>query len=122
MCVLINQYSVLQKESGSVVLSIDALFGLPRKKAAGQSVREPMLDTFSLVITDQTSVDEFVSAATYAKQSKSTQVFCVYITNLEYNFMIIFHISDTTIFTLWLNSLAVNLRREIAFAHHSDMH
>ena len=119
MCVLINQYSVLQKESGSVVLSIDALFGLPGKKAAGQSVREPIHG--HLFFGDQTSVDEFVSAATYAKQSKSTQVFCVYITNLEYNFMVIFHISETTIFTLWLNSLAVNLRREIAFAHHSDI-
>ena len=47
---------------------MDALFGLPRKKAAGQSVREPIHG--HLLFGDQASADEFVSVSAPAKQSK----------------------------------------------------
>ena len=38
---------------------MDALFGLPRKKAAGVSVRPPL--TGNLFFEDQIAVDEYVS-------------------------------------------------------------
>lgn len=37
---------------------MDALFGLPRKKSAGKSVRPPL--TGHLFFEDQTAVDEYV--------------------------------------------------------------
>ena len=37
---------------------MDALFGLPRKKSAGNSVRPPL--TGNLFFEDQTAVDEYV--------------------------------------------------------------
>lgn len=39
---------------------MDALFGLPRKKAAGKSHRNPLHG--SIFFGDQSSVDEFVAA------------------------------------------------------------
>ena len=41
------------------MLSFDALFGLPRKKAAGNSFRPPLHG--SLMFGDQSNVDEFVA-------------------------------------------------------------
>ena len=62
------------------MLSMDALFGLPRKKAAGQSVREPIHG--HLFFGDQASVDEFVSASASAKQTKTPKVSCVQTYNI----------------------------------------
>lgn len=58
------------QDSGKVVLSFDALFGLPRKRAAGQSYREPLHG--SLMFCDQNKVDLYVS--TYPKPKKVTKV------------------------------------------------
>ena len=45
---------------------MDALFGLPRKKSAGTSYREPLLkDVFFI---DQSLVDEFVADSGKQKQ------------------------------------------------------
>ena len=41
-----------------MVYSLDALFGLPRKKSAGESFRSPLHG--DLFFCDQTEVDEFV--------------------------------------------------------------
>ncbi len=57
--VLINLQS-----GGTVIESVDALFGLCRKKSAGKSVREPLSGT--LMFANQKVVDEFVS--NYFKQ------------------------------------------------------
>ena len=64
-------YILLQK-SGQVVLSMDALFGLPRKKSAGHSLREAIHG--HLFFRDQSLVDEFV-ALTQSKHNKSQKVY-----------------------------------------------
>ena len=47
------------QNGGKTILSMDALFGLPRKKSAGVSHRDPLLkDVF---FYDQLEVDRFVS-------------------------------------------------------------
>ena len=43
-----------------MVISMDALFGLPRKKSAGQSLREAIHGY--LFFRDQLAVDEFVAS------------------------------------------------------------
>ena len=43
------------------MLSMDALFGLPRKKSAGRSFREPLHG--HLFFGDQNAVDEYVATA-----------------------------------------------------------
>lgn len=48
-----------------MILSIDALFGLPRKHSAGSSSREALHG--SLYFLDQSSVDEFVNSTTVEK-------------------------------------------------------
>lgn len=52
-----------------MVISVDALFGLPRKKAAGISHREPLHG--SLFFGDQLSVDEYVASYTMPSQTSS---------------------------------------------------
>ena len=52
---LIDYYS---QESGTVVYAMDALFGLPRKKAAGTSCREALHG--QLFFENQEAVDEYV--------------------------------------------------------------
>ncbi|CAI8006843.1 hypothetical protein GBAR_LOCUS4927 [Geodia barretti] len=49
------------KERGSVMISMDALFGLPRKKSAGQSHRDPLHG--HIFFKDQPSVDENVASS-----------------------------------------------------------
>ena len=44
-----------------VIVSIDGIFGLPRKKAAGESVRPPLHG--QLFFHDQNMVDEYVGSA-----------------------------------------------------------
>ena len=49
-----------------------AFFGLPRKKAAGQSFREPIHG--HLFFGNQTLVDEFVSVSAPVKHNKLSKV------------------------------------------------
>ena len=51
--------------SGKVIVSMDAIFGLPRKKAAGGSVRQPLHG--DLFFEDQSQIDEYLNNATRAK-------------------------------------------------------
>ena len=46
---------------GRMIVSMDAIFGLPRKKAAGQSIRAPLHG--HLFFYDQTVIDEYVESA-----------------------------------------------------------
>ena len=48
-----------------MIVSIDAIFGLPRKKSAGESVRAPLHG--HLFFHDQTVVDEYVESASKHK-------------------------------------------------------
>ena len=48
-----------------MIMSIDALFGLPRKHSADYSCREALHG--SLYFLDQSSVDEFVHSTTLEK-------------------------------------------------------
>ena len=43
------------------MFAMDALFGLPRKKSAGISHRDPLFG--DLIFREQASVDEFVNAS-----------------------------------------------------------
>ncbi len=49
---------IIQNE-GIKIYSLDALFGLPRKKSAGNSYRPPLHGHLSCI--DQAEVDEYVS-------------------------------------------------------------
>ncbi len=55
-----------------MILSMDALFGLPRKKAAGHSFDDPLHG--SLLFGDQKQVDDFV-AQSVPLSKDVTQVF-----------------------------------------------
>lgn len=59
-----------------MIVSMDAIFGLPRKLAAGKSVRAPLHgDVF---FCDQSMVDEYVENASKRKStSASIKVFTV---------------------------------------------
>jgi len=57
-----------------LVLSLDALFGLPRKKAAGTSHRDALHG--NLIFGDQNAVDENVSSY-YMSHHKVPKVACV---------------------------------------------
>lgn len=66
---LINSVCGMDSQtSGSMLLSMDALFGLPRKKAAGISHRDAIHG--HLFFGNQRSVDEFVSDSAPIKTSK----------------------------------------------------
>ena len=54
-----------------MVLSLDALFGLPRKKAAGKSFRDAIHG--HLLFGNQSLVDEFV-ASVKSKHDKTSKV------------------------------------------------
>ena len=58
--------SVTLQESGTVVFSMDALFGLPRKKSAGKSFREAIHGHY--FFKQQHEVDEYVSTAPTKKR------------------------------------------------------
>lgn len=64
----------LQKD-GSTILSMDALFGLPRKKSAGVSHRKPLFG--NLFFHDQSEVDLFVSEYTCSKQGSNVSLHLV---------------------------------------------
>ena len=46
------------KEKGTAIVSMDALFGLPRKRSAGTSHRNPLYN--NLYFLQQNEVDEFI--------------------------------------------------------------
>lgn len=50
-----------------MVYSLDALFGLPRKKSAGRSFRQPVHG--DIFFCDQGAVDEFVNSSKTLKAS-----------------------------------------------------
>lgn len=50
---------------------MDALFGLPRKKMAGVSYREPLHG--DLLFCDQSQVDQFVADSETSKRSQSSK-------------------------------------------------
>ena len=52
---------LLQGDGGKLVYAVDALSGLPRKKAAGVSHREPLHG--HLFFLDQSAIDEYVAAS-----------------------------------------------------------
>ena len=53
---------------------MDALFGLPRKKAAGKSHRQPLHG--NLFFGDQQSVDEYVASAPKGKKHVKVCILC----------------------------------------------
>ena len=57
---------------GKVIYSMDALFGLPRKKSAGVSYRDPV--NGHLLFYNQAIVDEYVSTYCTTKQSSQREV------------------------------------------------
>lgn len=57
------------QESGTITVSLDALFGLCRKISAGKSVREPLSGTS--VFEEQSAVDAFVDS--YNPKEKSLE-------------------------------------------------
>lgn len=60
------QISIDMQGKGKVIYSMDALFGLPRKKSAGQSYRDPV--NGHLLFYNQATVDEYVSTYQTSKQ------------------------------------------------------
>ena len=58
-----------------MIYAMDALFGLPRKKSAGVSYREPLLG--NLFFGDQSSVDQFVSESQKTKSQSSVSLKCL---------------------------------------------
>ena len=53
---------------GKVIYSMDALFGLPRKKSAGLSYRDPV--NGHLLFYNQATVDEYISTYQTSKQNQ----------------------------------------------------
>ena len=68
-----NEYFFYTLQSGGkVVYAMDALFGLPRKKSSGKSLRDPLFS--NLLFCDQSSVDEFVQMDSNKPKSTSDNV------------------------------------------------
>jgi len=67
------------------VVSMDALFGLPRKKSAGKSFRQPLHGM--LFFDDQDEVDAFVESAPRSKK----QMDRVCIMESQINVMLLLH-------------------------------
>ena len=57
-----------------MIVSMDALFGLPRKKSAGTSLRQPLHGM--LFFEDQDEVDTFVEAASINKGQMNKVQIC----------------------------------------------
>ena len=65
-CILCTQ------ESGTVTISLDAVFGLCRKVSAGKSIHPPLSGT--LIFEDQSQVDNFVDSYNPKEKSLETNV------------------------------------------------
>ena len=59
-----------------MIVSIDAIFGLRRKKSAGSSVGAPSLG--HIYFHDQAMVDAFVEHSSFKSQKVSSYVYSVY--------------------------------------------
>ena len=57
------------QDNGTLVVSMDAIFGLCRKKSAGKSVYGPLSGT--TVFENQTEVDLFVNSQSNSERSHS---------------------------------------------------
>ena len=78
----INNRAQTFQGSGKMMLSVDAIFGLPRKKTAGESVRPPLRG--ELFFLDQDLVDECVSSANTIKYSSHKVYQTIFIMNCLY--------------------------------------
>lgn len=58
-----------------MIVSLDAIFGLPRKKAAGKSVRQPLHG--DLFFADQSQIDEYVDNAARATKVVTKVSHCI---------------------------------------------
>ena len=61
------------QESGNLILSMDGLFGLPRKKSAGESFRDAIHG--HLFFGEQTLVDEYVALASASVKHRKPKVY-----------------------------------------------
>lgn len=69
---LVILYIVIQMSNRKLIYSIDALFGLPRKKAAGVSHRRPLHG--DLFFLDQNAIDEYVASRKLPRKHKDEEV------------------------------------------------
>ena len=53
------------QENGSLIVSVDAIFGLCRKKSAGESVRGPLSGTAVFEVQDE--VNSFVNSQSHLR-------------------------------------------------------
>ena len=72
---ILTIHIVYVKESGAMILSLDALFDLPRKKAAGKSHRDALHG--DLFFGNQSSVDEHVAMCRMPNQQAGNICFGV---------------------------------------------
>ena len=72
LCTIIN---ISLQDGGTVICAMDAVFGLPRKKSAGISHRDPLHE--DLFFCQQSTVDQFV-AENDQKRNVST-VSCIHV-------------------------------------------
>jgi len=61
--------TLILQDGGSLIVSIDAIFGLCRKKSAGNSVRGPLSGT--AVFESQHEVNSFVDLQGHSEHSQS---------------------------------------------------
>ena len=71
------RFKVILSLEGKKIISIDALFGLPRRKNAGRTHREPIQG--HLWFLDQKSVDDFVDTSSTKSVIKSDDVGFIYL-------------------------------------------
>ena len=74
---LIIMHLFILQGPGQVIVSMDALFGLPRKKAAGKSIRSSVHGHY--FFEDQELVDEYVESAPKIKTTSSKVDTCSYV-------------------------------------------
>ena len=87
-CISYIKYDFVSiQESGTMILSMDALFGLPRKQSAGHSYREALHGNTYFV--DQASVDEFVQS--HIQEKKLPQVIIMVIHNPVLGTLIVYY-------------------------------
>lgn len=72
------------QKSGSMIMSMDGLFGLPRKKSAGSSFRDAIHG--HLFFGEQAVVDEYVASAT-VKHVKEPKVCTCRLTCAKYRLL-----------------------------------
>ena len=63
---------IILQGRGKVIYAMDAVFGLPRKRSAGLSYRDPV--NGHLLFYDQAILDEYVSTYQTTKQNSKLEV------------------------------------------------